>query len=712
MNQNIEDQKLEGKAKVLEKFSIDLTALAAQGKLDPVIGRDEEVRRVIQVLSRRTKNNPVLIGEPGVGKTAIIEGLAQKINSGSVPDSLKRKRVISLNIGSLLAGAMYRGQFEERVKSILKEISDAKGEIILFIDEIHTIVGAGKTDGSLDASNMFKPALARGELRCVGATTLNEYRENIEKDAALERRFQKVLVCEPDEIETIAMLRGLKQKYEIHHGIKITDEAIIAAVKLSARYITDRFMPDKAIDLMDEAASKLRMEVESMPHEIEDRIRKVTKLEVEASAIKQDTSEQNKKRLNDISKEIETLKLETDNLRKQWENEKLALIGSTSIKEELERTKHKLMNAEKEGNFDEAGRLKYSTIPELEKKLKDIEASLAQVGKGSRFLRDEIGENDVARVVSSWTGIPVAEMLESEKEKLLRIEEMLAKKVVGQEHAIKIISDAIRRSRSGLKNPNTPIGSFIFLGPTGVGKTETARRLAEFLFSNTNAMIRIDMGEYGERHNVSRLIGAPPGYVGYDQGGQLTEAVRRRPYTIVLFDEIEKAHQEVFNVFLQLLDDGHLTDGQGRRVDFKNTIIIMTSNIGSDLILEKGNLKQDEAIAMLRAHFRPEFLNRIDDVVIFNNLSKEDLKEIVDIEISNIESRLKDRNLSLKVSTAAKDKILSEGYDPSFGARPIKRTIERLISNPLAEKLLKGEFDNAEVIKIDVKKNELSFSCS
>jgi len=708
-NQNIEDQNPEEKANALKKYSVDLTEMAAEGKLDPVIGRDEEVRRVIQVLSRRTKNNPVLIGEPGVGKTAIIEGLAQKIYEGDVPESLKKRRVISLNIGSLLAGAMYRGQFEERVKSILREISDAGGDIILFIDELHTIVGAGRTDGAMDASNMFKPALARGELRCVGATTLKEYRENIEKDAALERRFQKLIVNEPDEFETIAILRGLKGRYEIHHGIKITDEAIIAAVRLSNRYITDRFLPDKAIDLMDEAASKLRMEVESTPHEIEDRMRKITKLQVEASAIKNEKTDQARQRLEDIENEIEALKAETEKLKIQWQNEKHSLTDSTSLKEELERLNHKLAGAEKDGDYEEAGRIKYSLIPELEKKLADAQSGVEALNGKNRFLREEIDENDIAKVVSGWTGIPVSEMLESEKEKLLRMEEVLNGKVIGQKHAIEVISNAVRRSRSGLKNPGTPIGTFIFLGPTGVGKTETARCLAEFLFSDINAMIRIDMSEYMERHSVSRLIGAPPGYVGYDQGGQLTEAVRRRPYSIILFDEIEKAHTEVFNIFLQVLDEGALTDGQGRRVDFKNTIIIMTSNIGSDIILEKGNLRQDDALRLMRKTFKPEFLNRIDDIVVFNNLEKDSLKRIVDIEMLKAGELLKEKRLSLEISGAARDKLLEIGFDPSYGARPLKRAIQKFIINPLAEKILGDQFRAGDRVKIDSDGDDFIF---
>ncbi len=710
--QRVVDQSPEEKYQALKKFSIDLTEKARKGQLDPVIGRDEEIRRVIQVLSRRTKNNPVLIGEPGVGKTAIVEGLAQRIANGDVPDTLKGKRLIALDIGALVAGAKYRGEFEERLKAVLKEITRSSGEIILFIDELHTLVGAGAAEGAVDASNMLKPALARGELRCIGATTINEYRKYIEKDAALERRFQPVLVTEPSVEDTIAILRGLKEKYEVHHGVRITDSAIVAAATLSHRYITDRFLPDKAIDLVDEAAAKLRIEIDSMPEELDELQRKVTQLQIEAQALRKEKDSAAREKLTKVEKEIENLKEEFNRLKTKWELERSLIKNIREIKERIEEYKIEEQNALRNGNLERVSQIRYVEIPQLNKKLEELTAKLNEVQKDGRMLKEEVEEEDIAEIVSRWTGIPVSKLLESEKEKLLKMEERLKERVVGQEKAIKAVSNAIRRARAGIQDPNRPIGSFMFLGPTGVGKTELSKALAEFLFDDEKALIRVDMSEYMEKHSVARLIGAPPGYVGYEEGGYLTEAVRTKPYSVVLFDEIEKAHPDVFNILLQILDDGRLTDGQGRTVDFRNTIIIMTSNIGSKYILEmmekntpfeiiEGTIKES-----LKGYFKPEFLNRIDEIIIFRSLTKEDMLNIVDIQVRYLNRNLAQKKMQVEFTMSAKEHLIEIGYDYNFGARPLKRAIQQEILNPLAVKILAGEFKEGDTIIVDYKKDE------
>jgi ATP-dependent Clp protease ATP-binding subunit ClpB len=716
-SQRVTNENPEGTYQALERYGRDLTELARKGKLDPVIGRDEEIRRVIQVLSRRTKNNPVLIGEPGVGKTAIVEGLAGRIIRGDVPEGLKNKRIVALDMGALVAGAKYRGEFEERLKAVLKEIVDAQGQVVLFIDELHTVVGAGAAEGSIDASNMLKPMLARGELHTIGATTLDEYRKYIEKDAALERRFQPVLVGEPTVEDTISILRGLRERYEIHHGVKIKDAALVAAAVLSNRYISDRFLPDKAIDLVDEAAAKLRMEIDSMPAELDELERRIMQLEIEREALRKEKDKASVERLGKLEKELADLKEERGRLAAHWQQEKEAIQKIRKLKEEVEALRTEIERAQRSGDYTKASELQYGRFPELEKQIRAEEARLAEMQKGHRMLKEEVDEEDIAEVVSRWTRIPVSRLMEGEVQKLIHMEERLHLRVIGQDEAIVAVSNAIRRARAGLQDPNRPLGSFLFLGPTGVGKTELARALAEFLFDTDQAMIRIDMSEYQEKHTVSRLIGAPPGYVGYEEAGQLTEAVRRRPYSVVLFDEIEKAHPEVLNVLLQLLDDGRLTDGKGRTVDFKNTVVIMTSNLGSQYLADSAlgagreitEGVRREVMDALRAHFRPEFLNRIDEIIFFHALSQEHLKKIVEIQIAGLMKRLEERKIHVVLTEAAKDVLVREGYDPAYGARPLKRTIQRRVLDPLALRVLEGDFADGDTVVVDASGSELVF---
>jgi ATP-dependent Clp protease ATP-binding subunit ClpB len=709
----ITDQNAEQNYQALSKYARDLTDEARKGKLDPVIGRDDEIRRTIQVLSRRTKNNPVLIGEPGVGKTAIVEGLAQRIVSGDVPETLRNKRLVGLDLGAMLAGAKYRGEFEDRLKAVLKEIENAQGQIILFIDELHTLVGAGAAEGAIDASNMLKPALARGELRCVGATTLNEYKKYIEKDAALERRFQQVFVGEPSVEDTIAILRGLKERYEKHHNVDIKDSAIVAAATLSNRYITDRFLPDKAIDLIDEAASGLRIEIDSLPVEIDQIEREIMQLEIERLALQREEDERSKSRLKDIEQRMANLKEQSSGMKAKWQSEKEAIKHMEEAREKLDALKIELERARNAGDLARASELQYGEIPQLENKLAAEQAKLADIQKDGVTLKQQVDEEDVATIVAKWTGIPVSKMLEGEMQKLVTMEVRLSERVIGQEEALKAVSNAVRRARAGLQDPNRPIGSFIFLGPTGVGKTETARALAEFLFDDERAMVRLDMSEYMEKHAVARMIGAPPGYVGYEEGGQLTEAVRRRPYSVILFDEIEKAHQDVFNVLLQILDDGRLTDSKGRTVDFKNTVLIMTSNLGSrEIQAAEGDEEQvrEAVVQELRLHFKPEFLNRIDDIVVFHQLSREQITKIIDVQLERLRHMLKERNIEIVLDQSARDLLAREGYDPSYGARPLKRAIQTLVQNPLAVKLLEGEILPGQKVMVSADGETMTFN--
>jgi ATP-dependent Clp protease ATP-binding subunit ClpB len=711
-NQRVTSSNPEATYQALERYGRDLTQLAAAGKVDPVIGRDEEIRRVIQVLSRRTKNNPVLIGEPGVGKTAIVEGLAQRIIAGDVPDGLKNRRIVALDMGALVAGAKFRGEFEERLKAVLKEVQQAEGEVVLFIDELHTVVGAGAAEGAMDASNLLKPMLARGELHCIGATTLDEYRKHIEKDAALERRFQPVVVSEPSVEDTISILRGLKERYEVHHGIRIKDAALVTAAMLSKRYITDRFLPDKAIDLVDEAAAKLRTEKESMPVELDEANRRVMQLEIEREALKRETDAASKDRLGKLEKELAEAQEKRSTLQAQWQNEKGGLEKLAKFKSEIEQTRHEIDKAKREYDLNKVAELQYGKLANLEKELAAAEEAAEQ--GGSRLIKEEVDEDDIAEVVARWTGVPVSRLMEGEVHKLAHLEEHLHKRVIGQHEAVSAVSDAVIRARAGLKDPNRPIGSFIFLGPTGVGKTELARALAEFLFDDEGSMVRIDMSEYMEKHTVSRLVGAPPGYVGYEEGGQLTEAVRRRPYSVILFDEIEKAHQDVFNILLQLLDDGRLTDGQGRTVDFKNTVVIMTSNIASQLILSfKGqnyDRMKEEALEVLRKSFRPEFLNRVDEIVVFHPLTKEQLRQIVDIQLTVLRKRLEERKIELELTDKARDYFADHGYDPNYGARPLRRLIQRELETSLGRKLITGEIRDGSHVVVDAGARGLEFT--
>jgi len=720
-NKKVDSKNAEEKLKALEKYSTDLTELAKKGKLDPVIGRDEEIRRIIQVLNRRTKNNPILIGEAGVGKTAVVEGLAQRIIRGDVPEKLKKVKLVSLDLGALVAGAKFRGEFEERLKAVLKEVEDSNGEIVLFIDEIHTIIGAGATDGAMDAGNLLKPMLARGVLRTIGATTIGEYRKYIEKDPAFERRFQPILLNEPSVEDTISILRGLKEKYEVHHGIRILDNALVAAAKLSDRYITDRFLPDKAIDLIDEAASSLRIEIDSLPEEIDIMLRQKMQLEIEREALKKETDDDAKQKIEKISNEINQLDEKITTLKTQWEAEKASITGEASIKDEIDKVKVKIAEAERNTDLQTAAELKYGKLLELEKQLKAISEKGTAKPK-NKLLKEEIDDNDIAEIVSKWTGIPVTKLVESEKQKLVDMEKILHERLIGQDEAVVTVSDAIRRARSGLKDPKRPMGTFIFLGPTGVGKTELAKSLAEFLFNDEDAIIRIDMSEYMEKHTVSRLVGAPPGYVGFDEGGQLTEAVRRKPYSVVLFDEIEKAHPDVFNIMLQIFDDGRLTDSKGRTVDFKNTLIILTSNIGSELILEdtlnsaisEGNFEQtkEKVMAIMREKFKPEFLNRIDDIIYFKALNLQQLSAITEIQTNYLKRLLADQNMKLEITDDAKEFLATRGFNPVYGARPLKRIIRQMVENPLSKLLLSGKFGEGDTIKIDVENDEIVFNKS